>query len=69
MVTDDRLLEEQILKLVEQMADKDWRAAAWLLERQWPEKYEKGARKPAEDDSGADGVDELAKKRAARRAG
>lgn len=53
-------------------ATENWQAAAWLLERQYPERWGRPAVRPNEDlPSGAapaaDGLDELASKRSARR--
>jgi hypothetical protein len=54
-------------------AAENWQAAAWLLERQHPGRWGRPALRlddrPAAPVSGADGLDELAGKRQARRAG
>lgn len=52
---------------------EEWRAAAWLLERQYPDRWARPATRPGEEKApppivGVDALDELAGKRASRRA-
>jgi hypothetical protein len=53
-------------------ATENWQAAAWLLERQYPERWGRPAQRPGEESAPplvlTDGLDELAGRRAARRA-
>lgn len=57
---------------IAQAAAENWQAAAWLLERQYPDRWGRPAvrqeEKPPPPVAGADGLDELAGKREARRA-
>ncbi len=69
------VLEGKLLGVVEAAAPEEWRAATWLLERLWPAKYARPAQRtgevrgpPPEPVVKADGLDELAGRRSARRA-
>lgn len=77
----DRLLLEQAqaegealaIARIARAAAENWQAAAWLLERQFPERWGRPAVRPQEDSAAAldtiDGLDELANRRSERRAG
>ena len=64
--------EVRAIAQIARAAMDTWQAAAWLLERQYPERWSRPAtraeEKPVVPALGPDGVDELAGKRAARRA-
>lgn len=63
--------EARTVTLIAQAARDNWQAAAWLLERQHPERWSRPLARDTDlqaPDLGADGVDDLAAKRAARRA-
>ncbi len=66
-------VEAVALESIQAAAVDDWRAAAWLLERQWPAKYARPAtrtgeiRPPPDPEPTVDGLDELAGRRSARR--
>jgi hypothetical protein len=57
---------------IAQAAGENWQAAAWLLERQYPDRWGRPALRASEESAPplvvADGLDELAGKRQARRA-
>lgn len=50
LLTDD--LHQQLVEQIAAAAEGDWKAAAWLLERGWPDQWRLrplNGRKPAED--------------------
>lgn len=61
--------EARAVAQIARAASEDWRAAAWLLERQWPERWGKVplAELVPEPASLSDELDELAGRRLARR--
>jgi hypothetical protein len=65
-----RVVEVDLLATVVDAAGSDWRAAAWVLERRWPERWARAGRRPEEPPLGPeeDDLDELAGRRDARRA-
>ena len=60
-------VEDRNVSQVEAAAGQDWKAAAWLLERRFPERWARHRRLPDEAPA-RDGLDELADRRAERRA-
>jgi hypothetical protein len=67
----DEVGEERLVRTIVETAREDWRAAAWLLERRYPERFGRPGRRAAEPAAfeGPDGLDELSGRRNARRAG
>ena len=63
--------EARGIATIAQAARTSWQAAAWLLERQYPDRWGRPAQradeKPGALTTGPDGLDELASKRDARR--
>jgi transposase len=70
------LSEDDLVRIVEHDARKSWRAAVWLLERQWPERWATGPRRAEIEGKGEhgdnadpfDSLDELASRRESRTA-
>jgi hypothetical protein len=63
--------EARAVTQIAQAARENWQAAAWLLERQFPERWARPLARTTDEAVpalGSDGVDELASKRATRRA-
>ena len=58
-------VESTLVQTVTDAARDDWRAAAWLLERRFPERWRRGYK--AEAPPARDGLDELSDRRRARR--
>jgi hypothetical protein len=58
--------EVVLVALMRRQASSSWRAAAWLLERQYPERWALPADRPAEGGDGVDALDELAERRRGR---
>ena len=52
--------EAALVTRIMRASDKTWQAAAWLLERKYPERYAKPVMRPV-DDRSADGNDERIK--------
>ena len=52
--------EAELVTRIMRASDKTWQAAAWLLERKYPERYAKPVMRPVEDSS-ADDNDERIK--------
>jgi hypothetical protein len=61
------LVEAELVSTVSSAAEGEWRAAAWLLERRWPERWRRAGGLEAAVEDGPDGLDELTARRAARR--
>jgi hypothetical protein len=61
--------ENELIRIVSAAAKAgDWRAASWLLERRYPQRWAR--RRPSSDEveqAGPDWLDELSDKRAVRR--
>lgn len=56
-----------VQRVVAAAAD-DWHAAAWLIERAFPARWARRASRPVDGPAPADDLDQLAERRAARRA-
>jgi hypothetical protein len=61
-------VEAELETIVAYAAVDDWRAAAWLLERRWPERWTRRRPEQPEPAVESDGLDDLASRRDARRA-
>lgn len=63
--------EESLVATIEANTRTDWRAAAWLLARRYPERWGRPALRvdDAPASPGADKLDEVAARREARRSG
>lgn len=65
--------EVRAIARIAQAAGENWQAAAWLLERQYPDRWARPATRTGEEKSpplvaGLDALDELAGRRVSRRA-